>query len=821
MADISKIKINETEYDIKDKTARESIENIPNIISEYLEENKENLGGKDGVGIAKIEKTSTGELVDTYTITFTDNTTTVFTVTNGKDGKNGIDGKDGIDGFSPIITENTENTEKVYKLDITDKNGVFTTPNLKGDTSNFSLPKLFLEGDTTDISKDNTVSMIAEYISNEMNFSEECTLKWQGTSSLNYPKKNFTIKLNNKFDLGFGEQKKYCLKANYIDHSHARNIVSARLWSEIVSSRENYDTLPIELKNTPNNGAIDGFPIKLYLNGIYEGIYTLNIPKDAWMFNMDDSKEKHCVLCGENYKSGCFRATAKIDGTDWSDEVHDKVPTTILTRWNEVISFVMNSSDDEFMSNIDNYIDLESLIDYYIFAYVSCGLDSMGKNQIYCTYDGQKWYASMYDMDSTWGLYWNGSHFVSSEYRCQKDYEAMTNSREGNLLFERLFELFNQEIVERYNELRKNVLSVKNIICKFEEFTDLISSDLYAEDIEIYTSIPSSTTNNIKQIRKYAKNRLDYVDNNIEKISLTSIVLHLTSPLYVNSGAKLTTIIEPTNANNYELDYESDNTEIATVNENGVVTGLKEGIVNISVIDNKTGLADTLEVTVSIKSETTENENLIFRLDNNSVNEDGDIERIVGSKYDKNYVVAVNGILTVGENDNGIIFDGSQNFMIALDSVVLDTSRSIVMKFKPSENTVSGKSYNILSHASIIPEGAMKWGTGHTGFYYKATDSDGYLLADIGITNTVKTSDNIKLYPSTIHTLVSVYDKDNAKYKIYLDSVLVKETTSIANSGITSCDYLGNTEGKNPFVGKMYELSLYDKALTEEEIANL
>lgn len=36
-------------------------------------------------------------------------------------------------GFSPTIVENSENTDEIYKLDITDKNGTFTTPNLKGE----------------------------------------------------------------------------------------------------------------------------------------------------------------------------------------------------------------------------------------------------------------------------------------------------------------------------------------------------------------------------------------------------------------------------------------------------------------------------------------------------------------------------------------------------------------------------------------------------------------------------------------------------------------------------------------------------------------
>lgn len=43
--------------------------------------------GTPGRGIQKIEKTNTEGLVDTYTITYTDGTTSTFTVTNGKDGE--------------------------------------------------------------------------------------------------------------------------------------------------------------------------------------------------------------------------------------------------------------------------------------------------------------------------------------------------------------------------------------------------------------------------------------------------------------------------------------------------------------------------------------------------------------------------------------------------------------------------------------------------------------------------------------------------------------------------------------------------------------
>lgn len=57
--------------------------------------------GKRGVGIVSIIKTRSEGLQDIYTITYSDNSTITFTVTNGKDGIQGIKGND---GHTPEIT---------------------------------------------------------------------------------------------------------------------------------------------------------------------------------------------------------------------------------------------------------------------------------------------------------------------------------------------------------------------------------------------------------------------------------------------------------------------------------------------------------------------------------------------------------------------------------------------------------------------------------------------------------------------------------------------------------------------------------------------
>jgi hypothetical protein len=430
------------------------------------------------------------------------------------------------------------NTIKKYVDEVTLETYVQSEINNKlkiTEPQDIDIPRVFINGVIPTDRKD--VNAELTYISKTLTFHSYITIKCQGTSSMKYPKKNFTVKLfedearSKKKKVGFknwGEQNKFCLKANWIDISHARNVVSARLWGDVVKSRGNYNELPELLRTSPNQGAIDGFPIKVYANGIYQGRYTWNIPKDGWMTNMDDELNTHSMLCGENYDSGCFRAGALVDGSDWSDELHDTCPDNIKTRWNEVINFVMNSTDEEFRANLGNYFDIPSLLDYELFGMAACGSDSFGKNQIYMTYDGNKWIASMYDLDTTWGMYWNGETLVPADYARTK-FEDYVNGRLGNLLYYRLEQVFYPELQARWVELKTGPMSMINIINHFEDFMQGMTSDLIKEDYAsttaggAYTGIPSVAKNNLPQIRNFALARQLWTDSYIAALPGTAV----------------------------------------------------------------------------------------------------------------------------------------------------------------------------------------------------------------------------------------------------------------------------------------------------------
>jgi hypothetical protein len=504
-----------------------------------------------------------------------------------------------VDLTGVVKTVNGKTPDENGNVEITIPDSGGNADQVSVEPADDDIPMVFLTGDEFGnmTNEKNEVKMVMDYISKTDSFRSPIKIKYQGSSSLSYAKKNFTIKMyeddayNGKLKKAFRDwgvkTNKYVLKANFIDHSHARNIVGANLWSQIVASRPDYDTLPEEMRNSPRNGAIDGFPIKVYVNGTYQGLYTWNIGKDDWMWGMDEDNPNHVLMCAETNDNGTkiatpcnFRALWNgVNETHWSVEVGTN-STALKNSLNNLIQFVMDNDGDAFRNGIGNYLDIQSAIDYYLYQYAICGHDALGKNLLLATYDGTKWICGAYDMDGTFGLYQDGKKFLPANYACPEQYQE-TNS----LLWERIEANFVNELKARYAELRISVLSVSNMFATFERFTNRINSDLYAEDLTIYTAIPLGSTNNIKQIRDYIRDRLAYVDGEIGAMSLpvpcAGISLDKSTLTFSEAGSQtLTATVTPDGCTDAIM-WESDNTSIATVLD-GVVTAVANGSCNIT-----------------------------------------------------------------------------------------------------------------------------------------------------------------------------------------------------------------------------------------------
>ena len=597
-------------------------------------------GNVDVVGISSVSREEPiGKGTHTTLIQLTNGDTIDISVTDGEDGTDGFNGSDGAAVYlwdssvgdlgtgrydtagvtlpndkylknNDILISNDGNVYLVTNYYLASFEPVFQFSINSGSGGNADyvgvepadddLPKVFLTGDEFGnmTTAKNEVKMVLEYVSKTDSFIAPIKIKFQGHSSLSHPKKNFTIKMyaddtyETKLKKNFRDWNhsgnKYVLKANYIDHSHARNIIGANLWSQVVASRSDYNSLPDELRNSPRNGAIDGFPIKVYVNGTYQGIYTWNIGKDDWMWGMDEDNANHVLLCAETNTNNTYAETpcnfralwSGVDESDWSIEVGTN-SDALKTSLNNLIQFVMDNDGDAFKAGIGTYLDVQSAIDYYLHQYVICGTDNLAKNMLLATYDGVKWRCGAYDMDSTFGLNFSGGISYPANSACPETYQE-----KYSLLWERIEANYVTELKNRYSELRASVYSFSNMCILFERFMDKIGLDLFAEDRVVYSGIPSGDTNNIRQIRNFIRDRLAYVDGEIFALTMpipcTGISLSANELVFDEKADQtLTATVEPEDTTEAII-WKSSNTNIATVS-NGVVSPVGDGSCVITV----------------------------------------------------------------------------------------------------------------------------------------------------------------------------------------------------------------------------------------------
>lgn len=409
----------------------------------------------------------------------------------------------------------------------------------KFDPTGYSLPILYIYGDISAIaeSKDNKVKNLL------YRFGERegtCTLKGQGATSYTTAaalikqgragKFNYTITFDEPFEAKkgtmfepnpeknkeewWGPQKKYCLKANWIDPTHSRNVVSCKLWGTLV---ENRDTVPSWSVGLPNGGAIDGFPIIMMLNDEFHGLYTMNIPKDGWMFGLveDPTKTQAIVSSKDHTPATRFREASmsgyEIEFASNEDDV-DWV-TTSLTR---LIDAIVKTDGSDLDTTISQYLDWDSAIDYYIHAVIEKATDCIDKNFILVTFDGVKWYFSNYDRDSIWGLNWDGSG--TSRPVSNVTFIETSTGEKSQRVFELIRRFKTNTLKARYNKLREDKLSESRIMETFENFAWSIPSTVMAEDVKLYPTIQGSSVNTIDQIGRFVRQRLVKCDEWIKNL---------------------------------------------------------------------------------------------------------------------------------------------------------------------------------------------------------------------------------------------------------------------------------------------------------------
>ena len=399
------------------------------------------------------------------------------------------------------------------------------------------LPFISLYGDITEMSKENSVRLTYQY----GDIRGNCDMKWQGGSSVLYEKKNYTFKFVDGVDgsgnvysglnvnaqgVNWGTQTKFCFKANYIDNTSALNVCGAKLWSQIVADR---GTHPAISHGAPNNGAMDGFPCIIMLNGEFHGLYTWNVPKDTWAFGMGGSDSEYLVNAEIHSPATQFSAQSAMPTTDDGDVVDFELEykkstvnaTSVLTSLNTMLSEVAGLNSDNWESTANNHLDVNTAIDYMIFSALMSNTDGVDKNFILSTYDGTKWWFNAYDLDSILGNHYTGGSYYlpndsdNASITAPHNPTSFTALANTSHLFKLIWYYSKSSLAERYRELRNGILSEANLYKVFYNFCVRIPQTVIDEDNKRWGKKPGTMTETLERIMNWYRLRCNFIDNEL------------------------------------------------------------------------------------------------------------------------------------------------------------------------------------------------------------------------------------------------------------------------------------------------------------------
>lgn len=407
----------------------------------------------------------------------------------------------------------------------------------------YGIPVLYLWGNRIGTLKDKSQSLKNEVTYKFPHFHIQGTVKnfkVQGSSSVNFPKKNYTLNLDQDFEAfsGFGKQHKYVIKANYLDASQSLNVVNAKLWGKIRATHYQVsDALQDNAGNylTDNNGnhiiaetdpqlsiggnygAVDGFPIAVYINDQYWGLYSFNIPKDDWMAKMP-SKAGYAIVDTVWVPQGALQQE-----TNFKDQMELQFCGTNDTKWaqdsiNKLIDAVMASysTAEDFDKAVSPLLDLDSAYDYYIYSVLINNDDGIFRNYDLDTFDGKKWYFAAYDLDETFGRtpdFWDHT-LADSDTNDFRDHGiTFENVTGSNRLMYQLWKFHKAEVLSRAKDLINGVMSASAVDTAFVDYVRNIPQIAFDEEIKVWPGTPNTSVDNANRLGRWYMQRIEWFKN--------------------------------------------------------------------------------------------------------------------------------------------------------------------------------------------------------------------------------------------------------------------------------------------------------------------
>ena len=415
-------------------------------------------------------------------------------------------------------------------------------------------------------------------------FKKHAILNAQGNSSMWFVKKNASIDICDDDWVGddtpkirFGNwvpQDSFHLKAYYTDFFRGVGVVCYKLYDEIVRTRGNmydrpwkkalldmskFNTITKSLGNPyigdysllSDTGARcvpDGFPVALYLNGVFYGIFSWQLKKHRDNYHMDKSTAEHIHLDGEISQNSLFVGKENIqwetfeirnpknlyaiggnkydadikqeeiagetevnnwivngnlpDGTVITSKIKKNLKLTAKVKkyiedFADAIPNIKeatniyessNKTTDDFekyKAVYEKYFDIDNIIDYQILSDIVRNVDGFIKNWQWTTYNGKKWWVNLYDCDMTFGGHFDGNQIAKP--LTTHEHHSMIPSLPTSYVMN----YYNETLNERYKKLADlGLIASSHILSLLKDWMERIGTSFYKEEYKKWSDSP-------------------------------------------------------------------------------------------------------------------------------------------------------------------------------------------------------------------------------------------------------------------------------------------------------------------------------------------
>ena len=413
-------------------------------------------------------------------------------------------------------------------------------------------------------------------------FNKHAILNAQGSSSMLYVKKNVAIDFCDDEWIGddtpkirFGDwvpQDSFHMKAYYTDFFRGVGAVSYKLYDQIVRTRGNMYDRPWkkalldmskigEITKSFGNSYVgkydlltdtgarcfpDGFPVAVYLNNKFYGIFSFQLKKHRDNYHLDKATSEHVHIDGVLDKNTLFGGRDNIDwaqfeirnpkslyaigGNKYNADIKQEelAGTEEVERWiaagklpngtsisakikkdlqvtAKVKEYIQNFSDAiptigtamttyessskteedllAFKKVYEKYFDKENMIDYMILSDLVKNADGFSKNWQWFTYDGKKWWVGLYDCDMSFGGDWEGYRITDV---LTEHLNSSTSLPNGFVV-----KYYSDELTKRYKYLADlGVASSRNIFSLLKEWCMRIGTNFFKEEYKKWADSP-------------------------------------------------------------------------------------------------------------------------------------------------------------------------------------------------------------------------------------------------------------------------------------------------------------------------------------------